>query len=441
MKFRSTWILIIVLGIVAAYFFLVEEPRRETNLQRIGESKNVLPYGREDIEKIILINPVKERIVMERDGEEWTIVQPVRTKGSNPTIDAVLMQIVPGLKIETFPGVTNLGDFGFDDPFATVVLFARGRKNPDTIYVGDKTPTSARCYVRLGSSHDILITHELTHNVVNKSLYHLRDKNLFKIGAGEIDRLDIQNGPVRISLIKRDGEWRFDESKRRADGMTVAQYLNALASAIIYGFVLEDLTDLEQYGLKNPDRKLVIGAAENEFTLSFGRTEERMVYAVRSGIDKVLRLRDDLLSLFSMDDTALRAREFAFFERDDVKGISIDIAGTVITAADRGNGWRIAGPDSIPLVPLEVQRLLGTLRGIRFEELFDATHAPPEIEDGAASISITLEDANGGTIDRMMLATSTAGYEFGSSTSAMTIGRLRGGTVTRIGQLIDRLRG
>jgi len=165
------------------------------------------------------------------------------------------------------------------------------------------------------------------------------------------------------------------------------------------------------------------------------------VYAVRSGIDKVLRLRDDLLSLFSMDDTALRAREFAFFERDDVKGISIDIAGTVITAADRGNGWRIAGPDSIPLVPLEVQRLLGTLRGIRFEELFDATHAPPEIEDGAASISITLEDANGGTIDRMMLATSTAGYEFGSSTSAMTIGRLRGGTVTRIGQLIDRLRG
>ncbi|HUV36328.1 MAG TPA: hypothetical protein VMX58_05265, partial [Patescibacteria group bacterium] len=95
MKFRSTWILIIVFGIVAAYFFLVEEPRRETNLQRIGESKNVLPYGREDIEKIILINPVKERIVMERDGEEWTIVQPVRTRGSNPTIDAVLMQIVP----------------------------------------------------------------------------------------------------------------------------------------------------------------------------------------------------------------------------------------------------------------------------------------------------------------------------------------------------------
>ena len=109
------------------------------------------------------------------------IVHPTRTPASKSTIDSFLFQIVPGLKMEVFPAAANLGDFGFDDPFATVILSAAGSRYPDTIYVGDKTPTSSKCYIRLGSSRDVIITRELTHNVMNKNLFHLRDKNLFYI--------------------------------------------------------------------------------------------------------------------------------------------------------------------------------------------------------------------------------------------------------------------
>lgn len=440
MKFRSTWILIIVFAVVAAYFFFIEQRRHETEMRRMVESKNVLPYDRGDVEKIVLINPMKERIVIERDGEEWKIVQPTRTKGSKPTIDAFLLQVVPGLKLETFFDVERIGDFGFDDPFATAILFARGRAHPDTIYIGDKTPTSARCYMRLGSSRDIVITRELTHNVMNKSLYHLRDKNLLDVGSDEIDRLTIVNGPARISLLWRNGAWYMDESGSRADGLTVARFINALTSSIVHGFVREDLKDAEQFGLRNPYRSLIIVAAGNEITISFGRTEDRMVYAVRSGVDKILSLREDLLYIFSLDELALRAKEITVIEMDEVKGIRAEIDGTVIAVTDRGTGWRSVGGDSTPVAPHDVRRLLDALRGARFEELFDAALAPPEIGDGTGSISLILEDGSGGTIDRIMLATSTAGYEFASSTSAIAIGRLNDGTVARIRQLIDRLR-
>lgn len=441
MKFRSTWILVIVLALIAAYFFLVEQRRQETKPPETGESRNVLPYGREDIERIVLINPAGERIIMERAGEEWTIVQPTRTRASKPTIDAFLLQVVPGLKLETFPDVQNLGDFGFDDPFATVIFSARGRTHPDTIHIGDKTPTSAKCYARLGSSRTVLVTRELTHNVMNKTLYHLRDKNLFNIVSDDIDHLTVLESAARIALTKQDRVWRFDGSRLRADNLTLEQYLNTLTSAIVHGFIREDPTGLARFGLKNPYRKLIIDAGGNTITVAFGRTEERLVYALRSGIDEVLRLPDNLLHIFTMDRDMLRAKEITFTEMDEVKGIRVEMGDTVIAVAERGALWHFTIPHSSPAGQHAVKHLLSTLRSIRFEELFDATLAPPEVRDDAASISITLEDASGGTIDLIMIATSTAGYEFGSSTSALVFGRLADGTVARIRRLIDRLRG
>ena len=82
MKFRSTWILIIVCAMVTAYYFLFEHRREEKGGQPTMESETVLPYNREDVESIVLINPAGERIALERDGEEWMIVHPTRTPAS-----------------------------------------------------------------------------------------------------------------------------------------------------------------------------------------------------------------------------------------------------------------------------------------------------------------------------------------------------------------------
>lgn len=441
MKFRSTWILVCILAAVAAYFFLFEQRGRETEPPDAPDARHVLPYGRDDVVRIELINPAGERIVIERSGEEWTIVHPLRTRGSQPTIDAVLMQVVPGLKLETVRDVPDLGDFGLDDPFATLILTARGRTHPDTICVGDKTPTSTRCYVRLGASRDVYITRELTHNVMNKNLYHLRDKNFFPPGAHDIDRLTIRNGSSRIALIKRDGSWRFEESGLRADAPVVEGYLNALTAAIVYEFFPEGTSGNARFGLKNPRRKLIVGAGKNTFTISFGRTEGGKVYTARSGMDEAVFLKEELLRIFNADRTMLRAKNITFTAVDAVKRIRIESNGTVVDVTETGTGWRFTGPDSAAAPQNVVAHLVTTLRGIRFEEVFDASLAPPEVGDGASSISITLADQTGRTIDVILLALADAGYEFGSSTSTMTFGRLPSGTTERIERIINRLRG
>jgi hypothetical protein len=439
MKFRSTWILVVILALVASYFFLVEERNKKTETQRKTGTRNVLSYGRDEVETVVLINPRKDRIVMERDGEGWTITHPTRTKGSTPTIDAFLMQIVPGLKLEEFLDVGDLSDFGFDDPFATVILTARGAGRPDTIYVGDKTPTSAKCYIRLAGSRDVVITRELTHNAMNKTLYHLRSKSLLDAGIDDIDRLTIRNSGARIELIKRKNDWRIDDSPYRADRLTIEQYLNALTSAIIREFTREDLGERGSFGLAHPTRELVLGLDGDEITLSFGRTEENMVYAIRSGIQKVLRLEANLLDIFYIDEKMFRSRDLTSFDIDDVRTVRVETADTMIVVARQGRIWRTPGPGPVTIAQHVVKRLLNELRIIRYEELFDAVSAPPEIQDDAPTITITLEDESGSEIDLVMISRTAAGYEIGSSTSAKAFGRLPDGTGRRISQLLLQL--
>lgn len=439
MKFRSTWILVAVLAIVASYFFLVEERNKKKEARRKTETRNVLPYGRDEVEKIVLINPQKDRIVMERDGEGWTITHPTRTKGSTPTIDAFLMQIVPGLKLEEFFDIEDLGAFGFDDPFATVILTAGGSEHPDTMYIGDKTPTSAKCYIRIGSSRDVVITRELTHNAMNKTLYHLRDKNLLDVGIGAIDRLTIRNGGSRITLIKRESEWRIDDSPYRADRLTIEQYLNSLTSAIIREFTREDLGERGSFGLASPIRELVLGVDGDEITISFGTIEDNMVYVIRGGIEKVLRVEANLLSIFYVDEGMLRSRDLTSFDINDVKTIRAETGDTLIVMVREGHIWRAPGSEHVTIAQHVVKRLLNELRFIRYEELFDAASAPPEIQDDATAITITLEDESGGEIDLIMIGRAVAGYEIGSSASAKAIGRLPEGTGTRISRLLLQL--
>ncbi len=439
MKFRSTWILILLLALVASYFFLFEERNKKKEASRETGTRNVLPYTRDEVETVVLINPRKERIVMERSQGGWMITQPTRTKGSTPTIDAFLMQIVPGLKLEEFSDVEDLSDFGFDVPFATVILTAGGAGRSDTIYVGDKTPTSAKCYIRLAGSRDVVITRELTHNAMNKTLYHLRSKNLLDVGIDAINRLTIRNSGARITLTKRKNDWRIDDSPYRADRLTVEQYLNALTSAIIREFTREDLSERGAFGLAHPARELVLGVDGDEITISFGRIDEDMVYAIRSGIEKVLRLEANLLNIFYMDEKMLRSRDLTSFDIDDVRTIRAETADTLIVVARQGRIWRTPDPEPVTIAQHIARRLLNELRMIRYEELFDAAYAPPQVQDDAPTITITLEDESGREIDLVMISRAAAGYEIGSSTSAKAFGRLPDGTGSRISQLLLQL--
>ena len=135
MRSKSTWLLLAVLTVIAAYFFLVDRETRIIGHRSPRESNNVLPYGRNEIDRFVLINPYGDRIEMEKPGSEWMIVSPVLTDAAQSTIDALLMQMLPGRKMDLFAGVTDLSLYGLENPYATLIFHPIDGDSPDTLYI------------------------------------------------------------------------------------------------------------------------------------------------------------------------------------------------------------------------------------------------------------------------------------------------------------------
>ncbi len=300
MKIRTTLILLLALILTASYFLLVEERQKRNRLERIRESSKLLPYSHNEVQRFTHINLNKERIEMERCGTGWRITFPVETKGSDSAINTLLMQLVPNLKTEIITGIRSLGDFGLNPPRAASILYTGPTREPDTIYFGDKIPTGERCYVRLAGSDTVFITREITHQVVDKGLFQLRNKDLLRIDPSSIETVTLRSGDTAMRLFRDGGAWVAEDPAANVNLSAVEPNLNRLTNAVIFEFVREDTGDLASYGLDDPPYEITIRTAQDTFYVRYGDIAGKMVYATRSGLDQIFLLDARLLEIFGI---------------------------------------------------------------------------------------------------------------------------------------------
>jgi hypothetical protein len=434
MRFKSTWIFFILLVAIASYYFLVEEKRREADERERKASKRILPYGKDDIERITLVNPQGDRIELEKTDSEWIITSPTLTDAAQTTIDAFLTQLVPGHKTDYVAGVTDFRAYGLNIPYATVIFFAADRGSPDTIHVGDKTPTSSSCYVRIGETDTVLVSREMTHNLVNKTLYHLRDKNFTHVSSGSIDSLLIRGGEYPVKLVKRGETWWFEDPPVRADSRTVEDYLATLTTALIRGFASEDTADLATFGLEKPDKTIDLYHGDAKTQISFGDTDEDFVFVVRTGLDKVLQLEEQLLDPFRWTKDDLRAWNLSFFSAGDVTTIRYETPDTAIVVERGLDGWRIGGE---PVRHGNVEGFLRQLGSIRFTEILEEGIGDPVDLSRPFSLEVSLWGREANLIDRIVFLGAKGPLEEAASKSSNIRGRIEYGRTGDLKRLIE----
>ena len=434
MKFKSTWIFAVLLVLIASYYFLVEVRRQEAEERETKMSKRLFPYDKDGIDRFVLINPQGDRIEIVKSDTGWKIISPVVTDASRATVDAILLQLLPGRKLDSFADVGNLGDYGLDTPFATAVFHGTNRMLADTIFVGDKTPMSPSCYVRIGSSDTVLVSREMTHNVLNKNLYHLRDKNFLHIGSEAIDSLRIEGDGRLLAFSQMDGLWWTGDPPVRVDRPLMGNYLSTLTLAIVRGFPAEDLSDLDRFGLARPSRKITLYCGHREIEISFGGLFEDQVHVVRTGLDKVLLLEQNVLEPFDWTMHDVVSRRLSFFESADVARIEIETPENRISIEKQPEGWRLG---DAPVTRTKVQTFLRLLRTIRFESIIDRRIGDPFALPPPFSLRVSLEAEGGFTIERISFFRTDGTGERAASLSSDAFGRIGSGTIQDLEHRID----
>ena len=440
MKFRATtWILIAALVMIAGYFFLVDEKHRTRSVAERRSNARIFPYESGDVERFILVNPKRERIEVARSGSGWKLVSPVEAPGSGLEISSFVAQIVPGRKSSELANVRNFADYGLESPFATLIIYREGIDEPDTLLVGDETPAGSNCYLRRGGSPRVFLSTEVTRNVMNKGVFHLRDKNFLPQGRQSIDAVEIHAGSKRFRLVKERGYWWFAAQRIRANRRVIESYLSRLTEAVIHEFIREDTNELAPFGLRSPARELILAEGTETVTIAFGNERDHdLVAVVRTGLDKIVAIEAALGEPFEWNAGNLRAMNFAFVDEDSVRTLKYETPDTSIVIERTGSSWRVAKYDTLSIRQPEIIALIRKVNAATFERILKEP-LPVDGRFEKFALRMMLADARGNVIDRIAISEQEDGSEIGSSISANALGSLPRGTAAGIDALFKRI--
>lgn len=392
----------------------------------------MLPYGPRDVDRAWLINPYGDTIEMEREGDGWKVAWPVTDDGDAPALEMLLRQVVPGQKIAEYTDVERLADYGLDAPYATLILRSSRYGRTDTIHIGDKTPTSFRAYARLGGSRTVLVTRDLAHNVMQKTLFHLRDKNFVHLPPVAVARFAVRSPGSRLEFVRSGNEWLLGGTSLRVDRVLVESYIDRLTDAVVYEFAAEDLSDTARFGIGDPLRHLLLYTGDGVTRISFGSRAGDYVPVVRTGRDKVMMLEPQFLDPFSWVRDHVIMMNLSTAKPGEVAALIWESPDTTLSLELSGRGWNMPGPSPSPVDGEAVKYLLMLLRSTSFESLFDDPVEAAALLGRSPSIRIALLGRGGEGLDVIRLARPPQGQPIGSSLTVGNAGRLATGAIDEI---------
>jgi hypothetical protein len=184
-------------------------------------------------------------------------------------------------------------------------------------------------------------------------------------------------GQDTIRLVKEGTSWKVTSPfEAPADDSAVSSMLTSLEKLEADEVVVEKATDVAQYGLKSPKRKVsvVVEGEAQPRVVEFGDQSPggSAVYARTPSSPRVFTVATWVEGSFDKKPFDLRDRDLLHIKRDDVR--TLEVTGPegdyALTRTDTGD-WSITKPLTTRAGRWAVDGLLGTLENLRMEQVVE----------------------------------------------------------------------
>jgi hypothetical protein len=271
----------------------------------------------------------------------------------------------------------------------------------------------------------VTVTRELAHNVMQKQLYHLRDKEFIPPVERDVTGFSIHYDGRILSFDRVDAAWKISGTALTVHRDVVELWITELASALIYEFPSENLADSSLFGIGSPRRAAVIRRSGGDpITVSFGRREDEYVPVVRSGRDAVMKIDASFLEAFHWIEDRLVVMSLTVTAPGDVGSLQWETPDSVASWRVVGDTWMSVGDDPAPVDGETIKYLLMTLRSAAFDELVTDREM---VARATPDVIITLGDSAGRVLDIISLLSFGDGTYGGISMSGGNAGRISPG--------------
>ena len=308
---------------------------------------------------------------MQREGDTWSLLEPVKARGSRTGVDELLANVMTAkIDREIDPNPKSLADFGLDKPVADITLTLKDGKTLG-LQLGAKNPTGVWVYARERDKPAVFVVGESVLRDATKPVADFRDRTILAFDAKDVTGFEIVLPDDTLVVEGAPSAWRITRPVAlRADNETVREFLDKLASQKVREFVAEAPAARDAYGLERPVRVTVHSGRDKDRvsrTLLLGKVDaaKKSVYAMRAGEPSVLLVPDDVYNQVPKNVGVLRNKTLVEIDRDKVARLEIQSPKGAVTVARENGQWKIVAPQALAADQVEVGAVLTKLHDLR----------------------------------------------------------------------------
>jgi len=314
---KKTIIMVLIAAAIGAYLYIYEIKGGEERQKEKEASEKLIHFEMDSIQTITIHSP-QGKFIIEKDGDNWKIKEPVGTLGDKSNITSLINNLKNAKKDRTFIIKKNeLDKFGLSGSRAVLVELKASNGRTLVVKFGDDTNIGSNAYVTLNDSLVATIPAHIKNSAMH-DLFYWRDKKVIRFEKQKIKEFTLIN-PFGKYVFKKEGsDWMLDYPlKTKAEQSKVNAILNKFDYQNVKSVVADNPRGLGKYGLYNPLYKLELLSGEEKAKIDvvFSKPKDGTVYGKASGRNYVFTL--DTLVISPMNKKLYDYRDKKILEYDD----------------------------------------------------------------------------------------------------------------------------
>ena len=297
MSYRSTITYLIAVLILVA-FYLYDTRTQEKKEKAKEEAKQLFQINADHLDTITL-KKGDATIVLKRRGvtdrQEWEIMAPIQAKTENFTVRRLIDTLIDLKYVRLISEkAEDMTQFGLDRPIFT--LSYQTKEQVGSLTFGHRSPIEDGFYAVKREDKKVYIISTNDKETLDKTLFDLRDKRLFSLETGKVNRIVIDRGARKWVLFKKEGRWVFEGDEAfKIDKGKVESLLRRTLWEEAKSFEEEEAGDLKPFGLDKPNVRLFLSDGKKSEEMIVGNPlkddKKGRIYAKMVGRPQVITVR------------------------------------------------------------------------------------------------------------------------------------------------------
>jgi hypothetical protein len=389
---KSTVVLLVVLVGLGAYIFFVDRNREIEDPN--AKPKAYTTLTTDNIEELQIRNANGETTRLQRAGEDWQLVEPVKAQADNGVVGTVTSNIGT-LEVQRVvdENPAELKQYGLDPARIEIGFRLKDQKEFQRLLVGDKTPTGGDLFAKRSDENRVILVASFLDSIFNKTPFELRDKIVLDFERDKAEGVEVVSGATTTQFTRNGTDWRIVRPvTARADYAAAEGLLTRLSSTNMLKVVSEG-GDLATYGLDRPATTATVIIGSSRASLLIGRmADDGGYYAKDANRPMVFAVEQALVTDLTKDVREFRRKDL--FDSRSFSATRVELQRPGATAAfertDAGGQTTWKNASGATVETARIDETLTKLSNLRADSFQPVAH--PSLKTPALTVVVRFDE-------------------------------------------------